>query len=91
MTPQNPNRDDVYREYDWEKTLPSKAIIETVNTFETNSADVGIDETRAPLYDHIGTEALDAITSSATDFVISFTYADYTIQLDDEGVRVSPR
>lgn len=91
MTPQNPNRDEVYREYDWETTQPSKAIIESVNALETNGADIGIGETREELYDYIDVDALDTITTSATDFIIAFTYADYTIQLDDEGVRVTPR
>ena len=90
MTHQNPDTDDVYREYSWESTPASTAIIESVNTFERENTDTGLDDTRTPLYDFIDVEALNALITSATEFTLSFTYTGYTIQIDSEGVRVSP-
>ena len=89
MTPQDPGGSDVYREYDWESTPASKAIVESVNAVETSTAGANNEDTRGPLYDYIDMDALNSITTSATEFLLTFTYADYTIQIDNASVRVS--
>ena len=90
MTPQDPGGNDVYREYDWESTPARKAIVESVNAVETSTDGASSEETRGPLYDCIDMDALNAITTSATEFLLTFKYADYIIQIDNASVRVSP-
>ena len=90
MTPSDPNSQAVHREYDWERTPASKAIVESVNAIETSTAGANRGESRDPLYAYIDMDALNTITTSATEFLLTFRYANYTIQIDNASIYVSP-
>ncbi|WP_246022867.1 HalOD1 output domain-containing protein [Halosimplex halophilum] len=79
----------VKRQFDWSTTDPSHAVVLGVAELE------GVEATRLPekfdttLSDHVDPDALDTLVRSEARVVISFTYEEYSIQIEGDTLFAS--
>ncbi|MFC7239155.1 HalOD1 output domain-containing protein [Saliphagus sp. GCM10025317] len=85
------NADDgsVREEYDWSVTRPSIAVIDAVahaEDVEITDVSSALDTT---LYERVDPDALDTLVSASDHVSISFSVADYDVQIEGDEVVVS--
>lgn len=79
------------RQYDWSTISPSVAVLDAIARFEgTNTARMA-DRLKPTLGQTIDSDAVDALLTSSASVSLSFTFADYAIQIAGDTVAIGRR
>lgn len=90
MTDDGIRFDGVRREYDWEKTTPTFAILESMAMLEYGNPDLTNDVLDAPLNDYVDMDGLEQTVQSNVSVTIEFTIAKYAVRIAGKEVCVTP-
>ncbi|WP_254838753.1 HalOD1 output domain-containing protein [Natronomonas marina] len=82
------DENEVRTQYDWERTTPSTAVVETVaSAADADATDI------EPLYGTLDPDALDSLIAGSTDdrsdITVSFTFAGELVTLHGTGEVVA--
>lgn len=89
MEPSAMTAESVAREYDWDTVSPCFAIIDAIARYEGAETTRFASERRPALQDTLDVDALETLLACSQTIAVSFTYADYQVQITGETVVVS--
>jgi hypothetical protein len=79
----------VRREYDWEQTTPTFAVLESIAVFKHGNPNLAKDVLDTPLNDYIDGDGLDKVVRSPASVTIEFTAASYDVRISGNQVTVT--
>ncbi|RQH03432.1 hypothetical protein EA472_02405 [Natrarchaeobius oligotrophus] len=75
--------------YSWSNTAPSIAVIDAIAAIENVKSSDLEGSLDAPLFNYIDPEALDRLITSDSQIKVSFTFDEYYVLIDRDGLSVS--
>lgn len=81
--------ESIEQEYDWGEVSPSVALIDAIAHYEDTSAPKMAEQLDPPLRRTINLDALNNLITPQKELAISFTYADYHIQIHGNTLKIA--
>lgn len=79
----------VERQYDWREVSPGVGVIDAIASYEDTTPANIAENLDPPLGRVIDIDAIDTLIETGTALAVSFTYADYHIQIRGNTVKIA--